>query len=125
VWIGRGQCIEQYGVGEGYLPILTALEHLCREPGHERLLSLLRQHAPLWLVQLPFVLSLQEREQLQREVQGATRERMLREMATLLGVLTAETPLILVLEDLHWSDPSTLDLLALVARRREPARLLR
>ena len=45
-------------------------------------------------------------------------------MATLLEVLTAETPLVLVLEDLHWSDPSTLDLLALIARRREPARLL-
>jgi predicted ATPase len=30
----------------------------------------------------------------------------------------------LVLEDLHWSDYSTLDLLALLARRQEPARLL-
>ena len=66
----------------------------------------------------------QEREQLQRELQGTTRERMLREMGTLLEVLTVETPLVLVLEDLHWSDPSTLDLLALIARRREPARLL-
>lgn len=61
---------------------------------------------------------------MQREVQGATRERMLREMVTLLEVLTVETPLVLVLEDLHWSDPSALDLLALVARRREPAQLL-
>src|SRR5262249_17936601 len=33
-------------------------------------------------------------------------------------------PLLLVLEDLHWSDPSTLDLLAVLARRQEPARLL-
>ena len=61
---------------------------------------------------------------MQREVQGATRERRLREMITLLEVLTVKTPLVLVLEDLHWSDPSTLDLLALVARRREPAQLL-
>ncbi|MGH7960260.1 MAG: winged helix-turn-helix domain-containing protein, partial [Candidatus Binatia bacterium] len=49
VWIARGQCVEQYGAGEAYLPILEALERLCREPGHERLLPLLRQHAPLWL----------------------------------------------------------------------------
>jgi predicted ATPase len=123
-WIARGQCIEHYGVGEGYLPILTALEHLCREPGHEQLLSLLRQHAPLWLAQLPSFLSSEEREQLQRELQGTTRERMLREMATLLEVLTAETSLVLVLEDLHWSDPSTIELLSLVARRQEPARFL-
>jgi DNA-binding winged helix-turn-helix (wHTH) protein/predicted ATPase len=122
--IGRGQCINHYGAGEGYLPILTALDQLCREMGHERLLSLLRQYAPLWLVQLPSVLSPQERERLQRETQGVTRERMLREMGTLLEVLTAETPLLLVLEDLHWSDPSTIDLLALIARRQEPARLL-
>jgi predicted ATPase len=33
-------------------------------------------------------------------------------------------PLVLVLEDLHWSDPSTVEALAMLARRREPARLL-
>src|SRR4030095_5825333 len=32
--------------------------------------------------------------------------------------------LVLVLEDLHWSDASTIDLIPYVARRREPARLL-
>jgi predicted ATPase len=47
---------------------------------------------------------------------------MLRELAEALELLTAQ--LVLVLEDLHWSDPSTLDLLAVLARRREPARLL-
>ena len=33
-------------------------------------------------------------------------------------------PLILVLEDLHWSDTATLEWLAYIARRRDPARLL-
>ena len=33
-------------------------------------------------------------------------------------------PLILVLEDLHWSDYSTVDLVAYLARRRDPARLI-
>jgi tetratricopeptide (TPR) repeat protein len=32
--------------------------------------------------------------------------------------------LVLLLEDLHWSDPSTLELIATIARRTEPARLL-
>ena len=49
---------------------------------------------------------------------------MLREFAEVVDALTAETPLLLVLEDLHWSDYATLDLLALLARRRIPARLL-
>ena len=37
---------------------------------------------------------------------------------------TAQHPLILVLEDLHWSDTATLEWLAYIARRRDPARLL-
>ena len=39
-------------------------------------------------------------------------------------MLSAERLLVLVLEDVHWSDASTIDLLNLVARRRERARLL-
>ena len=54
----------------------------------------------------------------------ATQARMLRELAEALEILTAEQPLLLVLEDLHWSDAATLEWLAYVARRRDPARLL-
>ncbi|MBI3303507.1 MAG: AAA family ATPase, partial [Deltaproteobacteria bacterium] len=124
VWIGRGQCIEHHGAGEAYMPVLEALRRLCREPGGERLLALLNQYAPTWLVQLPALLSADDLEALQRKVQGATRERMLREMAEAVEALTVERPLVLWLEDLHWSDASTLDLLAVLARRRESARLL-
>ena len=49
---------------------------------------------------------------------------MARELAGALEALTAERPLVLWLEDLHWSDLSTVDALAMLARRREPARLL-
>ena len=49
---------------------------------------------------------------------------MLREMAEALEAITGERPLVLVLEDLHWSDAATLELLAILARRREMARLL-
>jgi predicted ATPase len=123
-WIGRGQCVEHYGAGEGYMPMLEALGRLCREPGGEHLIELLGQHAPTWLVQMPALLSAADLEVLQRKVQGATRERMLREMAEAVEALTAERPLVLRLEDLHWSDVSTLDLLSVLARRQEAARLL-
>lgn len=49
---------------------------------------------------------------------------MLREMAQAIEILTAEKPLVLILEDLHWSDYSTLRLIAFLARRHERARLL-
>ena len=122
-WIARGQCIEHYGSGEAYLPVLEALSQLCRQPGGEQIVTLLSRYAPTWLMQMPALVSDSEFEALQRKVQGATRERMLREMAEAIEALTAERSLILMLEDIHWCDPSTLDLLSLLAQRRGPARL--
>jgi tetratricopeptide (TPR) repeat protein len=124
VWLGRGQCIEHYGAGEAYMPVLEALGRLCRVPGGERLIELLAQQAPTWLVQMPALLSATELEALQRKVLGATQGRMLREMAEAVEALTAERVLVLWLEDLQWSDVSTLEWLSALARRREPARLL-
>ena len=124
ILIGCGQCVEHYGVGEAYLPILDAFGRLCRGPGGTRLIALLRQHAPLWLMQMPALISPDDRAVVQREIVGATPERMLREMVEVLEVLTAEHPLVLVLEDLQWSDYATLSLLTALARRREAARLL-
>jgi hypothetical protein len=124
LWIGRGQCVEHYGAGEAYLPVLEALGRLCRGPGGQEVVALLGQQAPTWLVQMPGLVRAADLEMLRRRMVGATRERMLRELAEALELLTARQPLVLVLEDLHWSDPSTLDLLAVVARRQEPARLL-
>ena len=49
---------------------------------------------------------------------------MLRELAEALEALTRSIPLVLVLEDLHWSDVSTVNLLTYLAQRRDPARLL-
>ena len=124
VKIGHGQCIEQYGTGEAYLPVLEALGRLCRGPDGTCVLAWLRQHAPSWLGQMPALLSDTDRETLQRQVQETTQARMLRELAEALEVLTAERPLVLIFEDLHWSDRATLEWLAYVARRRDPARLL-
>ena len=124
VAIGRGQCVEQYGAGEPYMPVLEALGRLCQEPGGERLIELLNRFAPTWLAQMPALLTREERVRLQAEMQGVTQQRMLREMTQALEALATEAPLVLLLEDLHWSDFSTLELIAAIARRSELARLL-
>src|SRR4030095_10321804 len=103
-WLGRGQCAEHYGEGEPYLLVLEALGQLSRGPAGPALLAVLRRYAPMWLGELPGVVSEAELERVQRQVQGATQARMIRELAEALAVLTADTPLVLVLEDLHWSD---------------------
>ena len=122
--IARGQCAEHYGEGEPYLPILEALGQLSCGPHQRDVLAVLRRYAPLWLVQLLGVLSEAEMERLQHHVQGTTAARMLRELAEALDVLTADAPLLLVLEDLQWSDRSTVEVLAYLAQRRGTARLL-
>jgi DNA-binding winged helix-turn-helix (wHTH) protein/tetratricopeptide (TPR) repeat protein len=123
-WVGHGQCVETYGAGEPYLPLLEALGRLCRGPEGARLVAVLRQYAPSWLVHLPALLPPAEWEALQRTVGPAAPPRMLRELTEALDAFTAEYPLVLVMEDLHWSDRATLAWLAYVARRPDPARLL-
>jgi predicted ATPase len=108
--VARGQCVEQHGPGEAFMPVLEGLERLCRGPIGGHLVSLLREHAPSWLLQLPGLIAPADREALQRQHAGVTRPRMLREMLVGLEALTTRAPIVLVLEDLHWSDPSTLDL---------------
>jgi predicted ATPase len=123
-WVGRGQCIEQYGAGEAYLPLLEVLGELGRRPDGTHLLELLHEQAPSWLLQLPALVPFEAYDALQRRGQGATQARMLRELAEAVESLTVDRPLVMVLEDLHWSDVSTLDWLSSVARRRPAARLL-
>jgi DNA-binding winged helix-turn-helix (wHTH) protein/tetratricopeptide (TPR) repeat protein len=122
--VANGACLEHYGAAEAYLPVLEAFGRLLRERGAELVVRVLESHAPTWLSQLPWLERRGDRQAMRGEVLGVTRERMLREMAEALEALTAKSPLLLVLEDLHWSDYSTLDLLGMLARRQEPARLL-
>jgi predicted ATPase/DNA-binding winged helix-turn-helix (wHTH) protein len=124
VGVGRGQCVDTYGDGEPYLPMLEALGQLGQSPHREALLAVLQRYAPTWLVHLPALLDAGERERLQRQLQGVTPARMLRELAEALEALTTTIPLVLVLEDLHWSDVATVNLLTYLAQRRDPARLL-
>jgi predicted ATPase/DNA-binding winged helix-turn-helix (wHTH) protein len=120
--VGRGQCLEQYGTGEAYLPVLEAIGRLCH--GQQQVVDVLRTHAPMWLLQMPSLLSAEDRALLSRDVVGASRERMLREISGALEALTADHPLVLVLEDLHWSDYSTLDLISYLANQRQTAHLM-
>jgi len=123
VWVARGACIEQYGPREPYMPVLKALERLAHRTDAEPLIRLLARTAPTWLAQMPWLIG-DDAETLRQSLEMARAERMLREFAALIDALTAEVPLVLVLEDLHWSDPATVDLLAELAQHREAARLL-
>ena len=124
IQIAWGQCIEGYGGKEAYYPMLEALGELCRSPAGNSIVQLLADQAPTWLAQLPTLTERQRREVLRRQLLGATRERMLREIGEVLETITSRNPLLLIFEDLHWVDNSTIDLISALARRHAPARLM-
>ena len=122
--IAQAQCLDQNGLGETYFPLLEALGSLTRQMDCDLLTRLLRQHAPTWLAELPSLTPAADREALHRETIGAAKDRMLREFGALIEALCEEIPLVLVIEDLHWSDFSTVDAIAYLARRRQACRLV-
>jgi serine/threonine protein kinase/tetratricopeptide (TPR) repeat protein len=123
--VSRGRCVEQYGTGEAYLPFLDAIGALLDGPGRERLAALMRTYAPTWCMELPAAFaSTGAFERLQQETIGATKERMMREMGDALGMFATSSPVVLLLEDLHWADPSSVDLLRHICQRIGTQRLL-
>ena len=124
VGILTGCCVQHFGTDEAFLPLNEALAEGCLGADGALLLGALRRHAPTWLAQLPGFVEEGDRAALQSEVFGASRERMLREFCELLEALSQTRPWIIVLEDLHWSDYATLDVLSRFARRRQNAAVL-
>ena len=123
VIVGQGQCLDHHGVGEPYLPLIEALTRLGASASGDRVRQIVAAHAPSWLALMPSLWTDEQRRALQARG-PATRERMLRELTLALEAIAADMPLVLVLEDIHWSDASTLDWLSHVARRPEPAALI-
>jgi TolB-like protein len=124
VRVGRGNCVEQHGTTEPYMAVLEALTRLCRGPDGERIVAIMHRLAPAALAQLPSVVTVEDRARLHGQAQGVTPNRMLREIVEALEAMAARAPIVLIIEDLHWGDPSTIDLLRALARRTEPAQLL-
>ncbi len=122
--VARGQCVEGYGGTEPYYPMLEALGQLCRGPQGNRVVEILTAHAPTWLVQFPWLVNREQRQALQQEIRGATRDRMLREIHEALDTLKLQAPLLWVFEDLQWADPSTVDLISASARRRMTGKVM-
>jgi predicted ATPase len=114
----RGQCIKLHAAVERYLPFLEAFTTLDSLADRKSFATLLRRHAPRWLSQIPSLAGMAQLQNLQRFTHSTTPENMMREMAEAIDALAAERLVVLVLEDLHWSDSSTVDLISYLAQRR-------
>lgn len=121
--VAQGFCVESFAGAEPYYPIFEALGELCRDAGTGAVRAL-EALAPSWAVQMPAQFSAAQRMALQQQLMPGTPSRMVREACSLFEAFATERPLILVLEDLHWADFATIDLISALCRRRSSAKLL-
>jgi predicted ATPase len=114
--------VEGFGRKEEYYPVMEALGQLCASSDGERVCQILARMAPVWLAALG-----REPEAAATTItaaRAAAQERMPGDLCGALEELAVERPLILIFEDLHWADDSTLHLISALARRRAQVRLM-
>jgi DNA-binding winged helix-turn-helix (wHTH) protein len=119
IMVARGQSVEALGGKEEYYPVMEALAHLCSSPDGERACRILARIAPGWLPAAG-----NGPQATTDSATGIRSVRMPGELCAALEELAGEKPLLLVFEDLHWADDSTLGVISALARRRTPARLM-
>ena len=122
--IARGRCSERLAGAEAYLPILEVLEDVLRRSTGVSMDQLMRTVAPTWYVQVATRSEHPSIMDMRREAEAASQERMKRELAALFEDLSRSRPLVVFLDDLHWADVSTIDILNYLARRFADMRLL-
>lgn len=113
--IARGQCVPGFGAKEEYYPVMEALSQLCTSADGDMACRALCKLAPAWLAQLCRQTDLPD---------FGPRQPMPGDLCAALEEIASAKPLILILEDLHWADDATLNLISALARRRAKAKLM-
>lgn len=131
--VAYGRALAANSVGNGFEPLREALADLLSEEatrGNDKLRTLARafkDNAPDWLDALPVVGSVLHAAAL--TVQSSRSDApvidsMTAQFLALVRQLTAEQPLVLLLDDLHWADQSTVDLIFSLTQRFQGEPLL-
>ena len=115
-FVARGRCSERLAGGDAYGPFLEALGELLANRTAEQLL---KDRAPSWYEQVkPGAVG-------DGAPRGARSQELLkRELSGFFEALSAIRPLIVFLDDLHWADASTVDVLAYLADRFDKLKVL-
>ncbi len=123
--LGRGRCSERLAGDEAYLPILEALESLLHRHSGPSLSGVMRAVAPTW-----YGLVAGDSPELwssaatREAAPAASQERMKRELGGLCQELSRAQPLVIFIDDLHWANVSTIDILNYLAGRFADMRVL-
>src|SRR5271166_4299079 len=122
--VARGRCSERLADGEAYLPIVEALDSLLHSSSGDSVSRIMRTLAPSWFLELAPAQRQDSSLIRLADSKATSQERLKREFFAFLQELCRHRPLLLFLEDVHWTDTATIDLLAHVATRFESLPLL-
>jgi tetratricopeptide (TPR) repeat protein len=109
--IAVGRCSERLAGTDAYLPILEALQDLLNSQSGEAASEVMKAVAPTWFAEMPQAGGLPD------ALPASSQERRKREFVSFLEALTRDCPLVLFVDDLHWADLSSTDLLSYVGSR--------
>jgi tetratricopeptide (TPR) repeat protein len=116
----HGRCSQRLYEGYPFAPFLDALDGLVRDPRLVWGKALLQQHAPRWWR----LVASHDDESAPSNGTPDSFEQLRRELTALFHALSLDQPFLLLLDDLHWADASSCDLLAHLADRAREMRLL-
>lgn len=118
-WIARGRCSERLSETDAFAPVLEALDNLNRTDSTPSASGFMKHHAPSWFQAIVPAGIGQPGEGTE-----TSHERRRREIFHLVQALAEVRPVVLFLDDLHWADTSTCDLLTYLCARIAELRLL-
>jgi DNA-binding winged helix-turn-helix (wHTH) protein len=118
--IGHGRCSERLAGAEPHLPVLEALDELTTT--HPTLVETLSRTAPTWS---QYVAPASGLGVATTDVGGnGSPQRLMRELTSFLEEAARTSSTLVLIEDLHWADASTIDVLAHLAPRLARTRVL-
>jgi len=104
---------------------LEALESLLHRESGVAMAGALKRVAPTWYVQVaPLAGKDSSLSRVMEEAKAASQERLKRELIAFLQEASRLRPLVFFLDDLHWADVSTVDLLAYIGSKCASLRML-
>ena len=123
VLAGRGRSSESLAGTEAFLPLIDALADLLRADASGALRRAMKTAAPLWYAQLDPAKTGVRDSGLDAGASSQP-QRIKRELLAFFQEASRVRPIVLFLDDIHWADSSTLDVLAYLTRHIESLRLL-